>query len=140
MTIGFTGTQLGMTRDQHHALQTLLQTYAKLPDPEFHHGDCVGSDSLAASTARDAGFRVIGHPPLVPYKRTFFDSDETLEPKQCLARNRDIVDAVEILIATPKTMKQQVRSGTWATIRYARARGVQTIILPPAKTGSSRIY
>src|SRR4030095_2760136 len=77
MTIGFTGTQLGMTRDQHHALQTLLQTYAKLPDPEFHHGDCVGSDSLAASTARDAGFRVIGHPPLVPCKRTFFDSDET---------------------------------------------------------------
>src|SRR5262245_285707 len=50
-----------MTRAQHHALQTLLQTYAKLPDPEFHHGECVGSDSLAASTARNAGFKVIGH-------------------------------------------------------------------------------
>lgn len=40
-------------------------------------------------------------------------------PEDLLARNRDIVDETEILIACPGHMHEELRSGTWSTIRYA---------------------
>lgn len=48
------------------------------------------------------------------------------EPK----RNHDIVDATEWLIATPKKF-EEIRSGTWATVRYAKkVKKPVTIIWP----------
>jgi len=43
--------------------------------------------------------------------------------KPYLARNQDIVDETEVLIAVPAQKKEIVRSGTWATIRRARKAG-----------------
>ena len=40
--------------------------------------------------------------------------------KPPLDRNHDIVERCDLLIATPHTVEEQLRSGTWATIRYAR--------------------
>jgi len=42
------------------------------------------------------------------------------DPRPPLVRNRDIVDATDMLIAAPATRKEVLRSGTWATIRYAK--------------------
>ena len=47
-------------------------------------------------------------------------SDQTLPPKDYLDRNHDIVDQTDLLIATPKENTEVLRSGTWATIRYAK--------------------
>lgn len=93
------------------------------PRAEFHHGDCVGADYEAAFLAREIGYRVVGHPPLVQTKRGFFACDELCLPKKYLDRNRDIVDACSVLVAAPKESQETVRSGTWATVRYARKIG-----------------
>lgn len=101
---------------------------------EFHEGDCIGSDSQAASGARMAGFRIIGHPPINDSKRTFFPADESRDPLPYLARNHKIVDAAQEMIATPGEFEEQLRSGTWATIRYARKVGKPVhVILPDGR-------
>lgn len=51
--------------------------------------------------------------------------------KPPLKRNYDIVDACDILLAAPRTLTEELRSGTWATIRYARKTGKKYLILAP---------
>ncbi len=52
-----------------------------------------------------------------------------LESKPYLERNRDIVDASEVLIACPSTREEVMRSGTWATVRYARKKGMKITLI-----------
>ena len=51
--------------------------------------------------------------------------------KDYLVRNHDIVDVCDVLVATPGQKEEQIRSGTWATIRYARKIRKQIIIVYP---------
>jgi hypothetical protein len=61
------------------------------------------------------------HPPRYPKKRAFCDGAAAVRPAlDYLDRNHAIVDAVHALIAAPKGSKEERRSGTWATVRYAR--------------------
>ena len=46
-----------------------------------------------------------------------------------LVRNRNIVRAVDIMIAAPATDKEELRSGTWATVRYCRQARKPVIML-----------
>ena len=39
-----------------------------------------------------------------------------------MERDRDIVDSVELVVATPKDNKEELRSGTWYTVRQAYQR------------------
>lgn len=128
--VGFTGTQHGMTAEQERSLRALLRELGGV----LHHGDCIGSDKQAAGIAREQGRRVVGHPPEDSSKRAFFPSDETREPKPFLVRDHDIVDETEALVATPRTAQEQVRSGTWATIRYARKMKRRIYIIQPDGT------
>lgn len=116
MKIGFTGTQLGMTSAQKDALRTLLTGKSG----EFHHGDCVGADAEAHDIARALGLWIIGHPPSDGRKRAYKFVDERREEKPYLDRNKDIVAETEVLVATPAQSAEQLRSGTWSTVRYAR--------------------
>jgi hypothetical protein len=124
--IGFTGTQKGMTYEQYHTLSTLVGAM-KVP-AEWHHGDCVGADAEFHQLIKDwidlsgVPHRLIVHPPSDDRKRAYvFGADETRKPKPYLQRNRDIVDeAVDALFGTPSTEREVQRSGTWATMRYAR--------------------
>jgi hypothetical protein len=131
--IGFTGTQQGMTSAQRYSVEELLQ---KLGGNEFHHGDCIGADAQAHGIAYRIGYRIHIHPPVVSTKRAYcfhYDLMYTLKPY--LDRNHDIVDACQVLVATPKEFDEQLRSGTWATIRYARKRGVRVfLVLPDGRT------
>jgi len=131
MKIGFTGTQKGMTDKQKEKLRDILsrQIYPN-HNIEFHHGDCIGADSEAHKIAKEMGFVVHIHPPIKPNKRAFCQGDVEHIKKDYLIRDYDIIDAATILIACPAG-KEELRSGTWATVRYARkiSRPI-TIIMP----------
>lgn len=122
MDVGFTGTQEGMTKDQKETLANVLS--ALVGGQVFHHGDCIGADAQAASIAQQFGYFIKSHPPIQNKKRAFFESDDEAEPKEYLERNHDIVDACKLLIATPKGFNEELRSGTWATIRYAMEQNI----------------
>lgn len=135
MKIGFTGTQVGMTPMQ---LLKVAQMIAKNALTEAHIGDCVGADSeflqlvqLANTNKQFAHIKTHGHVPLNPSKRVFGKYDVEHPPKAYLDRNHDIVDASDVMIATPKENEEQQRSGTWATIRYAKRTGTKLVIVFP---------
>lgn len=136
MGVGFTGTQRGMTVQQEKAfcdyLYGLYDTYGR---NEFHHGDCAGADAEAHDIALKIGFLIVIHPPLNSWKRArCVDAAIVKEPKPYLERNWDIVDETDMLIATPRGFEEELRSGTWATIRYALKRSKPiTIIYPDGK-------
>jgi hypothetical protein len=131
MIVGFTGTQRGMTEAQWAVLWPLL--CARAPG-EFHEGDCIGADAQAAHAARAAGFRIIGHPPTIDAKRAFFSADVDWPPAPYLDRNKVIVNRSQEMIATPGEFDEQLRSGTWSTVRYARRIGRPVhVILPDGR-------
>jgi hypothetical protein len=54
--------------------------------------------------------------------------------KPYLSRNKDIVLETELLIATPGEEEEQIRSGTWSTVRYARSlKRMINIVLPDGR-------
>jgi hypothetical protein len=106
---------------QHQKEQFVLKML-ELNPAEFHHGDCIGADAEAHDIVREffPNVRIIAHPPIIKSKRAFKKADESKEPKEYLIRNHEIVDAVEYMFGAPKTDMEELRSGTWATIRYSR--------------------
>jgi len=128
MKVGFTGTQTGMS--QHQKEQFVLKLY-ELGPTEFHHGDCIGADAEAHDIVREffPDVKIHIHPPIYSNKRAFKKGDIIYEKDHYLSRDRRIVEFVEFLIGTPKTNEEELRSGTWATIRHARKTGKKHIVL-----------
>ena len=122
MIVGFTGTQDGMTRLQKAMFVGVL---ARLCPREFHHGDCDGADQEAHELVREHAHNclIVIHPSDNDSKRAFCHGDSMREPKPYLDRNRAIVFACDELVAAPKTRTEELRSGTWATVRAARRSG-----------------
>ena len=140
MRIGFTGTSRGMSGFQKTRLAQELSAVPTGTRPEFHHGDCVGSDAEAAAIARDLGYRIVGHPPVNALARAFFPSDEEWEPQPYLVRDHDIVDVTDRLIAAPRRDLEVLRSGTWATIRYARKINRPLTLLSRGRSMKTSLY
>lgn len=119
MRVGFTGTREGLSRRQFGQLSKMLHwlvlTHAN--EAEFHHGACVGADLEAEALARAHGYKVIDH---FTHSRASADM---------LKRNRDIVAHSDVLIAGPLQDAEELRSGTWATVRYARQAGLPVVML-----------
>jgi hypothetical protein len=117
VTIGFTGTRKGMNESQRQQLSHVLLWLCK-QCVEFHHGAAIGADSEADRAARGYELVVVTHPA----------------GREPLKRNREIVNIVNLLIAAPETDREELRSGTWATVRYARAEGVPVVMLSRGKS------
>ena len=132
---GFTGTQRGLTAVQRERLVALF-THLSTRPTAFHHGDCIGADHEAWQIASRLPFHLVCHPPIIGAKRAFTQNHEEYTPAPYLERNHDIVNASWLLVATPGEMTEQLRSGTWATVRYARKRGIRIITIFP--DGSAR--
>jgi len=128
MKIGFTGTQVGMSEVQK--LRLGVELYNLGPE-EFHHGDCIGADEEAVKIARELGIKIVMHPPTNESKRawTYQTGDQVWAAAPYLDRNKEIVRATDRLIAAPKTNKEEIRSGTWSTVRYAWAMGKNVLLL-----------
>lgn len=128
MIFGFTGTQEGMTRAQKTSVRRILHEAAP---GDFHHGDCIGADVEAARMAHPE-YVTYAHVPENESKRAFHASDVIYPGKPYMERNQDIVDVAEALIATPSTTVEKLRSGTWATVRRARARRIPIYLVMPS--------
>lgn len=132
--IGFTGTRRGMTEKQYLALRAWVQAQGWSPAVTFRHGDCVGADSDAHDLVRTCSHaRIVIHPPIKSAMRAFRQGDVEMQPRPYLERNHTIVDASTILLACPRG-PEELRSGTWATIRYARAQNVCVVLFKPDGT------
>jgi hypothetical protein len=128
MKVGFSGTRLGMTAFQ---LETFIECLLELKPSEFHHGCCVGADFQAHMAAKKLEIGIVAHPPI--------NRDLAFTPTGCiivhkpytyLERNSHIVDASELLIATPHSMTNRT-GGTWRTIQYAKDAKKKICIITP---------
>ena len=129
MRIGFTGTQRGMTDAQRTALKTVLTERGATV---LHHGDCIGADAQAHEIAVSMSCEIVIHPPIVETKRAWKHAARTHRPKSYLARNKDIVRDTEMLVAMPGENMEQIRSGTWSTVRFARKMGRPVWVILPS--------
>jgi hypothetical protein len=127
--VGFTGTQSGMTEQQYKIVSGLLR---QLKPTHAHHGDCVGADADFHNICRSMQTKIqmVGHPPIKKNKRANCEFDILRETKEYLVRNHDIVDESTIMVSTPFG-PEELRSGTWSTIRYAKRKKVKLYIVWP---------
>lgn len=137
MNIGVTGTQypaadsMAAFKIAEDALRPYLQ-----PENTLIHGACVGMDAIAAVAASYAHVSIYAVVPAFRYKT----SDAAIhlsttveympEGTTYMQRNDRIIALSDILLAFPKTEIEELRSGTWATIRRARKKGIPVFIYP----------
>ena len=127
MKIGFTGTRLKLPNHRYISLRNELRNLIKEGFNEFHHGDCKGSDEIANKIALRFGYQIVIHPPINSKYRAYCYTPNTIILKELpyLKRNKNIVNKIDLLIAMPIDPKEEIlRSGTWATIRYARKKNI----------------
>ena len=101
---------------------------------EFHQGCCVGGDEQLTIIAATFGWRIVAHPPEKTdyFSQLAYDLSHVKNVrKPYLYRNQDIVKEVDELLAFPKGVKEEMRSGTWSTVRYARGLYKATRIIAP---------
>lgn len=144
--LGFTGTRdITKLNDNHFEN---FKEYIRLNKEniiEFHHGCCMGADEWAHKIVREAGIPIVLHPPvckdivmeglddLMFEQGILFRADE-----EYIQRDKNIVDAVDELYGMSKSMNELQRSGTWATIRYAKKTQTPVVIVYP--DGSVAVY
>lgn len=127
--LGFTGTQVGMSKYQRDSFRRFIKN---MHPYEFHHGDCVGSDEEAHLIVVQCfpSIKIVIHPANIggkrayAYARTLGDHLGSLviyPERPPLERDRDMVGVVDTLFAAPRQTLEARRSGTWATIRYMQA-------------------
>jgi hypothetical protein len=127
MIIGFTGTSIGMTAEQKTQVRGLLTEYKALGAVTFMHGLCIGADEQAARIAKELGYRVVAHPGYSlknPKNRLFrsdFRGNDEVRPEEpFIRRDRNMVNESHRMIAAPRSKEEEMRSGTWTTVRYAK--------------------
>ena len=131
MKLGITGTRKGMTGIQ---IKGCLLLFNEIEPEWIIHGAAHGVDNQAHHMADDLKIRrhiwpsnLIGATSdcLTNRRDIWEDSKSPLE------RNHDIVDTCDILVAFPAERNEILRSGTWATVRYALKMLKPTVIIYP---------
>lgn len=133
MNISFTGTRYGMTDHQKNEVTKLVD---ELRPSVVSHGCCVGADIDFHKIVRKVMGRsttIVVWPSTAKTRAPIpSDSDIVMDLLPPLIRNKRIVDTCQDkLIATPRTMTQLHRSGTWHAVRYAMRRKVPVKIVWP---------
>lgn len=133
ITIGFTGTrQIDLVSQERLSyLEDIL--LAKDVDSDFRatavHGCAEGADSVFHQMCLNLNIPVYGR-PATNSKTKLGQFRFVYMPEAPLVRNRKIVEDCDVLIAVPvNPLVEEKRSGTWATIRYARKLNKQIIII-----------
>ncbi len=132
MKVCVTGTRFGMKKPQ---LESFRRELLRLAPTVFRHGSCSGADDEAAQfadTLTSPRPYIVSHPgPDGEWKAKFSNNDEVLPEKNHFARNRDMVDLSDVVIACPLHMTWDGRGGTEYTYRYALKKGKRVIVILP---------
>lgn len=128
MIIGVTATQQGLTDRQKRLVREEL---IALGATELHHGDCIGGDADIHQIAVELDLYIIIHPPRNESKRAFCEAHETRRALEYLDRNKNIVLESNFLIGCPRYNREELRSGTWSTIRFARRIAKDYVVILP---------
>ena len=134
INIGFTGNRNGLNQEQKDKILMILDKYV---DIIVSHGDCVGSDTEFHNicinykeTYPTKKIIITIFPPSNSTLRAFNKGDLLMKKKPYLQRNLDIIKNSNILIACPiNKNKEELRSGTWSTIRQAKKQNITVHIL-----------
>jgi hypothetical protein len=133
MNLGITATQTPGP-DAERLIREHLAQY----DPAFTvviQGCCIGVDTIVAMIARDMGFEVGGIVPANTYKvdQRALQACHWLHHMNpgtsFMQRNDEIILRADKLAAFPKTATEQLRSGTWATIRRGWKKRIPVYII-----------
>ena len=127
--LGISGTRCGLSDEARLQFHTFLQNNYNKCFAEVRHGDCKGVDEDIHKICEKKYLNIIIHPPKANSYRAFCNGNTVLEQKDFITRNHDIVDNSSILVAFPETKEEQLRSGTWSTIRYARNKILPIMII-----------
>lgn len=133
--LGFTGTREGMNEKQQEAFLKFIESFKD--EIEFvSHGDCEGADLQFDIICHEFGLRRRLYPS-TSKTRCFSERERPLncfvmqDPKPPFERNGDIIEPCNLLVACSRLQEEELRSGTWMTVRLARRKGLQTIIFWP---------
>jgi hypothetical protein len=130
VVLGFTGTRQGMSLPQLNEVAFSITCYG--PDWGVHGGargaDLQFHEKMLRQSIRCEVWPAVGS----DLPGWMIDSALGILPaKPPLERNHDIVAACTLLIACPAQDHEILRSGTWATIRYARKAGKPVKVIAP---------
>lgn len=112
-----------------------LETLTPMQD-RIINGVCTGLDGIVGRRAHLRGFEVHG---VVPFDRSRVCPDfkewcssweEMPEGTDYMDRNDQLVAWSDDLTAFPRTSIEELRSGTWATVRRAQKKGIPVTIIP----------
>ena len=131
--IGFTGNRFGLNNNQKKQILDILDQYNNII---VSHGDCIGSDTDFHNLCVDyrnknQTKKILIHiyPPNNSTLRGFNNGDIIMKTQPYLKRNLDIIQNSSILIGCPiNKNKEEIRSGTWSTIRQAKKRNILVYI------------
>lgn len=137
--IGFTGSREGPTKEQRDMWGYVCK---ELIGIEAHNGCAIGVDRYVAlnptKQAQKRNWTAVFWPAnqdglnwAADVGRAYVKYGLLREVRPPLERNKCIVTESHGLIAMPITIEEQVRSGTWATIRYARKMGKPVLVIGP---------
>ena len=127
--IGFTGTRTTPTPVQAVEIESAIRALRQTGSV-FSHGDCVGADEMAHFIAMDLGYTVHVWPPKDNKARAFTTGHFIHAPDAYAVRNACIVMMSDVLLAAPSGPEaDNPRSGTWQTVRKARAKGIPITII-----------
>jgi hypothetical protein len=146
MILSFSGSQDGISPQQYDWANMTMRRIGMM---ELHHGGCVGADEEAHRIALDYFDGYVTEPDGLQVETITVHPASDVNPrkvsqlclkphplvrvlaaKPALKRNRDIVNPADLLLATPSGY-EKLRSGTWATIRYAIKMRVPVLICYP---------
>jgi predicted Rossmann fold nucleotide-binding protein DprA/Smf involved in DNA uptake len=128
MRLAFTGTHKGMTPRQHSIVKQILEEYVEKDILIVTHGCCLGADAEFHDLCLHFSVPFIDVWPCNIEKMTARLTPTPLSsnsrvilhlPQPPLDRNWDIVREADLVVACPESAVESLRSGTWATVRYA---------------------
>lgn len=129
MKVGFTGTQQGMSSEQRATVAEILNSLGHIS--VAIHGACIGADYDFNQICSEMDIPIEAYPSTIKGKTAECVGAWLHPPMPPLDRNRAIVERADIILACPAQYEEILRSGTWATVRYARKANVKLIIIYP---------